>query len=434
MLIYDKSDAKLTAQEVRYWKRIFKSNLKIGVEIETNLNQSVSSSRAIEQLKTLLVPTNNVALFGKTGTYAVKGDGSLVNGVELCTVGRRIDFIDLYSQYKGICEAIFEHQPEMNARAGLHNHVLLDYSGSASCIEKPVPGIIMKNFIQLFRRHLPELVWITSTVKDDRCVTRRDGFCKSETLLNFTPVTRNISEFRNNNTGADRYQFVNMSPFVSQGDSISRFHFELRFPDGSIWPAQIAAQNVLYAAFIQKAIEISENGIINTGNKEEWAVTKSLFKAIRNPGMDNSTYGGENRNSNPATPEEYEMIKERGFEMLKLLKPNLDQFDKHVYLILKFLNEKPISILRRDHNDKQINVLYNETIKSMYNVDFSDCNSLIKIINAQAITSIATKDLWEAAAGEKLSCKRIDIQNKLFKISQVKEIGFDSELGTYVFK
>lgn len=432
MLIYEKSDVKLTTQEVRYWKRIFKSNLKIGVEIETNLHSRQNQSAVISALKTLLQPTENVSRFGKTGTYIVKGDGSLNNGVELCTVGRRIDFIDLYSQYKGICEAIFEHTPVMNSRAGLHNHVLLDYGNNYSSIEKPVPGLIMKNFIQLFRRHLPELVWITSTCNGSgNIITRRDNFCKSESMINFTPINRTISTFRNNATGRDRYQFMNMAPFESSEDDITKLHFELRFPDGSIWPAQIAAQNVLYAAFFQKAIEISENGLINTGTKEEWLETKSLFRAIRNSG--NSGLG-DNRESVPAEQEELDIIKERGFNMLKMLKPNLDQYDKHVYLILKFLNEKPISILRRDHLDAQINVLYNETIKSMYNVDVSDCQNLIKVINTQSLCNIPTKDIWELNAAEKLSCKKIDIQNKLFKLSQVKDIGFDSELGTYVFR
>jgi hypothetical protein len=148
-------------------------------------------------MHTFFQPTGRINDFGKYGVYQVKTDGSIQNGLELCTVGRRLDFLDLFVQYDNIINVMMMYEPNMYENAGLHNHVLFDYSDSYTCLEKPVPGIIFKNFCQLLRRYAPALVWLTSTVyhEGEDYITRMDYFCKGEELMRYTPINRTAEKY-----------------------------------------------------------------------------------------------------------------------------------------------------------------------------------------------------------------------------------------------
>jgi hypothetical protein len=52
-LSIESSDNRLTREEIAYWKRIFKSNIKIGVEIESYIDDDYSPSQTIEEMKNL---------------------------------------------------------------------------------------------------------------------------------------------------------------------------------------------------------------------------------------------------------------------------------------------------------------------------------------------------------------------------------------------
>lgn len=426
-LSYEKNDERINAEEVQYWKRMFRSNLKIGVEIETNLDTSINRSDATIELVRSLKPTNNFGNFGSHGVLTIKGDGSLENGIELCTIGRRLSFLDLYLQYRSITSHIFRFSPIMNQRAGLHNHVLLDYGVNYNSLEKFVPGVILKNFIQLLRRHLPELVWLTSTVKHTSSITRMKNFCDGTNLTRYTPLTRTIYEYKNKINSESRYTFINLNPLVATGDEITKFHFELRFPDGSLYPAQIASQNILYASMLIKAIELSEHGIINCGNSDLWEETKTLFAAIR------TDHNGD-RLSYPITETQQERIKERCKSMLLEFKSQINSFDTHSYGILSMLADKPISLMRREMDDKEINDYFHAIINNMYVHEIGDCDKISEIINLNKCTGAYSEDNWYTKISAMLEMSVSDIKNKMFKMSQVKQFYFDKELGTMLFK
>ena len=129
--------------ESSYWKKFIKNNLKIGVEIECSFEDH--SPR--QDLERLLRPTNNYSRFGESGINEVKGDGSLVNGVEITTVGRRVSFLELYFQYKHITDAMFAFDPAMGSHEGLHNHLLIDYGQNHNSLELTFNEIIIKMHI-----------------------------------------------------------------------------------------------------------------------------------------------------------------------------------------------------------------------------------------------------------------------------------------------
>lgn len=435
----EKREVTINAEEVLYWKRMIKSNLKIGVEIETCLQRGTSNSTCRDELTRLFKPTGSYGKFGDYGVMEVKGDGSLDNGIELCTIGRRLNYIDLYSQYEAITSNIIRYNPIMNERAGLHNHMLMDYGDEYNSLEKPMPGVIFKNFVQLIKRHLPELVYLTSTVNKEyngnKCITRMDRFCTADTLVKTTPLTRTVEDFKQKlsepQNSSGRYKFINTRPLkvTSDGNDIERFHIELRFPDGSIYPAQIASQNILYASILLKAVELSECGIINCGNAELWEETKTLYGEIRN-----CVDQYDNRVSSPLSVESENKIKLRCKDMLLEFKPQIDSFDTHTFAVLKILSETPISVLRRTMSDIEINTMFKSVLQNMYKVDLGDCVDLIELINLSKCIGSYSEDNWCASVARKLAVDKEVVKNNIFKLRNIKELEFDKEIGAFVFK
>lgn len=424
---------RINAEEVNYWKRMVKSNFKVGVEIETCIDNSIDESRVIRELSSAFMPTDDYGNFGVCGVVEIGTDGSLDNGIELATIGRRLSFIDLYNQYSTICNAIFEFSPDMNQRAGLHNHFLLDYGSGYNCLEKPLPGIIMKNFIQLIRRHLPELVWISSTVNpnnnEHNSITRMEDFCTANTLLRNTPIGKTISEYKNaldDGGYAGRYKFINLRPMEITDDEIKKLHYELRFPDGSIFPAQMAALNILYASMFVKAIELSELGIISTGGEELWEETKTLYNSLRN-------HIGERLSQRP-TDVQIERIKERCKIMIKEFKPQICDYDKHIYPILNILAETPISIMRSTaESDEKLNEQFDDMIANMFSTDITDCENVTEAILLNKILGSFSEENYIHTLAKELNEDPTVIKNKLFKLKEYKNMYFDAEIGSYVF-
>jgi hypothetical protein len=418
---------RLSSEAVRYWKKAFLANLKIGVEIEFATNGIGQSMK--EQLKNKFNATGKT-LFSGQGVYDVTGDGSIPQGVELKTCGRRLDFLNLYIQYKYYMDEI-KDRGFITERCGLHNHVLMDYNGEYTSLEQPVPGIIFKNFMQLLRRFAPELVWITSTIKHDSCITRYDGYCRADTMYQYTPVNKTAQSYISALVSSDRYRFANCIPMRVVDDQINRFHFELRFPDGSLWSAQIAAQNILYGALLIKAIELSELGIIDTGTVEEWEQTKMLYRAIR---QQHGAVFGDNRYSDPPTQEQINIIRNRAINTLKFLKSCISQYDTRAYRVLMFLAQEPISIMRRTKTDLQINQDFHELIKSMYVLDTSPFDSLINAINTMSVSGAVSPRQWTYQYATKTGKSFQEVEMDITKLEQIKQIAWDNELGTFVFK
>lgn len=428
MINIESRDNAITHQESRYWKRLFRSNLKIGVECEFEVIDE-NSYALMSALRRELEPTDAYNKFGKSGISGITTDGSLRNGIEVQFLGRRLDFLDLYIQYYYFYTLI-KNKATITERCGLHNHVLMSYNGISESLEKPVPGIIFKNFAQLLRKHSPELVWITSTCHTDYddSITRFDYFCQIGELMSTTPVGRDAQRYIGILRNSSRYRFLNTQPMVVTGDQIERFHFELRFPDGSIYPAQIAAQNILYAAFLMKAIEVSELGLMSTGRREEWEDTKLLYSSIRNRN------NGDERLSEPPIQEEIDSIMQRGRDMLKFLKPQLDSFDSHVYRILTFLNETPISIERRTKTDNQIVGEYHSLVNSMFRLDLSEYKNLIQTIITQEHTGCINQDIWCREVALKHNVSETYTRKQITYLENIKPLFWDNEIGSYVFR
>lgn len=424
----------LSSLEVDYWKRMALSNMKIAVEIESefrNLN-------VIRNLSNALNPTNSIAEFGTCGINAVKSDGSLLRGAETCTVGRRISFIDLYEQYKYIINKMIEYEPYISPRAGMHNHFLLDYTGMYNCLEKPMPGIILKNFLQLIKRYAPCMVWVTSTIKHDipGIITRKHTFCNHTSLYSTAIPSKTAGEIKRIIHNRDRYKFINLIPLITEEneDNIIRFHVELRYPDCSLFPAQMAAQNILHAALLYKAIELSEYGIIACSDDEDdWTEIKRLMNAIRT-----EDYTNGDRVSAPLPQSDVELVRSRSEEMIKELKSAIYAVDKNAYPILRQLAYEPISKMQFDvrttEGIKEINEFFDLIVSNIYDVSINpEYTDLIKTIVTMSIVGAASEAQWAYKAQATLSKNAKEIENKLTMLKLQKNLKFDVELGTYIF-
>ena len=188
------------------------------------------------------------------------------------------------------------------------------------------------------------MVWITSTIKHDipGIITRKYNFCNHTSLYSTAIPSKTAAEIRRTIYNGDRYRFINLIPLTTENeneDNISRFHVELRYPDCSLFPAQMAAQNILHAALLYKAIELSEHGIIAcSDNEDDWSEIKRLMNAIR---TDDYTSG--DRVSAPLSQNDVTLIKSRSEEMIKELKSAICAVDKNAYPILRQLAYEPIS-------------------------------------------------------------------------------------------
>ncbi len=416
---------RLSSEEVRYWKKFFLGNLKVGVEIEFDCIGDRSRFR--DQFIAKLGNGSEGFNFGKYGIKNLASDGSVPRGWELKTVGRRLDFLNLYIQYK-LYYDVFDGKATVSPNCGLHNHILIDYVDNSTSLEQDVPGIIFRNFCQLMRSFAPEFVWLTSTVKGDDYITRYEQYCMAEQLYSHTPVNKDAKNYAQILNNGGRYRFINTKYFRSTNDSISRFHLELRFPDGSIYPAQIASQNILWGAVLLKAIEVSEFGVIDTGTPSEWATTKELYGRIRN-----NVRAGSRLSSCP-NQENLDLIQQRGRDTLKFLKPSIAMYDVRAYRVLTFLNEEPVSIARRTKPDNQIVSEYHDLLKTMYVLDTEPYHDMIKAISLQEIKGAVSAKQWTYQIAQKSGKAFQEIETDLTKLDLIKPLVWDSELGTYVFK
>lgn len=421
-----KKQEGLNKFDVEYWKGIFNKNLKIGVEIECDFdNDDIDSEELIDELEDILKPTNNISVFGEYGVYKVDEDGSLPCGVEICTVGRRINFQDMVAQYYNIIRELPEEGLLLSSRCGLHNHFLLSYNERTNELEKNIPGVILKNFFQLCRLYFPAMVYITSTVESDGVVTRNNYFCNQDTLYKTSMINNTASEISNKLYGDDRYKAFNTGSmqFSSENpDEITKFHMELRFPDGSIYPVQIASQNVLYVALMNKAIKMSRYGILSLDEAIE--NSKELSTSIRNYGE----WRNNRRFSEAPNSDEIDRIKELGTDMLNTLKTEILEISKDAYDVLVSLNETPISKMRESLNDKEINQKLLEIVKKNYLEEEDE--DILKCICCTEITGQANEREWIDTFAKMNNVSKTSVTAKLKVLKNNYGFEFDRVLGS----
>lgn len=235
-----------------------------------------------------LQPSQSYGKVNPSGVVGVKTDGSLKGdkGVEIITVGRRVDYWEFFTMSKNIIDKVEEYGGYLNERTGSHMHVLTSYyeESGANEMEKPMPQIILANFHQLCRRYQNALVWMTTALSDPNHITRWEKFRVS--VLGISPVTRDMSQVIAEvarHAGGNKYGLVNYnSTRLNSKSDVDKFHVEFRQADSTMCPTYYAALACLHYAILVKAVEISRYGLLKVGDESWLKKAKDMKKVILN--------------------------------------------------------------------------------------------------------------------------------------------------------
>jgi hypothetical protein len=242
-----------------------------------------------QTLQNEMQPSRTYGQVSHSGVVAITTDGSLAGdkGVEIITVGRRVDYWEFYNMSKKIIDRVVELGGYINERTGTHMHVLTSYynegGGKINEMEKPMPQIIVANFHQLCRRYQNALTWMTMALDDPNHMTRWEKFRVS--ILDISPVLQDmhrvVQAIAANSGGSDggKYGFVNYNKCRFQGNDIENFHVEFRQADATLCPSWHAALACLQYALAIKAVEISRYGLLKIGD-ESWLKEAKRMKSI----------------------------------------------------------------------------------------------------------------------------------------------------------
>lgn len=294
-------------------------------------------------------PTNHYENVGPSGVVGVTTDGSLLgdHGVEIITVGRRVDFWEFYQMSKKIIDKVVDSGGYLNERCGAHAHLLASYYADTGVneMEKEMPEIILANFHQLCRRYQNAITWMTMALDNPLHMTRWEKFRVS--VLGVSPVMKDMRAVVNEvitNSGGNKYGWVSYNRVkFGKENNINTFHVEMRAADATLCPSAWAAIACMYYSLVIKAVEISRYGLLKVGEEDWLKKASKMKKAILNGCGD---YRDSNRLSNTEKVLDYkDAYVEESHDMLAQLKGILFKLGP-AYDILSKLADKPIALRR----------------------------------------------------------------------------------------
>jgi len=242
-----------------------------------------------QTLQDELQPSRSYGKVSHSGVVSITKDGSLLGdkGVEIITVGRRVNYWEFYNMSKKIIDKAVDLGAYINERTSTHMHVLTSYYDEGDSyineMEKPLPQIVLANFHQLCRRYQNALTWITMALDDPNHMTRWEKFRVS--ILEMSPVMKNMPEVvrtiagHSGGSGGGKYGFVNYNKCKFNGNDIENFHVEFREAEATLCPTWHAAIACLHYAMVIKAVEISRHGMLKIGS-ESWLREAKEMKSI----------------------------------------------------------------------------------------------------------------------------------------------------------
>jgi hypothetical protein len=186
------------------------------------------------------------------------------------------------------------------------------------------------------------LVWITSTGTTPDTFTRPLRFRRLPKPLNINGA-EDVDKFKswcsNNN---DRYAFTHLyhSSWIST-KRIKRFHIEFRCPDSLLSGTAISAIEILFSAFVRKAIRIGMDGAIAFNPKNK---TRAVKFARRMTGNEEFGYRDDHVTA-PLSDKEKRFLKQKTDAMIEWLKPELLHYGPEAYNVLKYMAKEPMSEL-----------------------------------------------------------------------------------------
>ena len=359
-----------------------------------------------QQLNKEFLPNNTYGLVNKTGVHSITTDGSLLGekGVEVITIGRRMDYWEFYKMTKNINQQTVSRGGYLNERCSTHMHLLASYYGKivpnsetssiparVSELEKDMPEIILANLHQLVRRYQNAMTWMMTGLDVPEHLTRWEKFRVS--VLPISAILNPMIEVKDQvagNAGGNKYGWINYNQvaFNEKGD-IKRFHVEFRACDSFLSPSATAAIACMYYALLIKAVEISRYGVVEIGDKVWLSQAQKVKDSLLN-NMKGYQDGDRFSDTSKLSPY-YGLLINESLELVRQLKHILIQIGP-AYEVLEKLAEKPISLRRCEGQtweqiENDLEVLINEegrieeTIREIIDLrHISECKNVFEWI------------------------------------------------------
>lgn len=424
-LIFNNRLGKLDTRETEYWQMMFRKILKVGEEFEVQAPRNTDLDDIYDYFRRAFNPSGSIHHHGQYGIKEVAHDGSVPHGVEVITVGKRFDWKEFYTMNKRVMDTFHDHDIYTSHHTGMHIHLLAGYTNNdLTELERNVPEIILANFYQLHRIFAPELYWIASGGSQDYAITRymlfrRPPFDFSATNTPMSIIREEMAE------KYSKYQMLNMNFCRFKGRELSTFHVEARYPDTHLSPAISTALVALEVALLNKAIELSQCGIISI-KQDEYDFKKLIFDKFVNFGT-----GDRESDSTDLDQEDIENLQLRTSAMIRWLKSELYNLNPVAYDILKKLSVTPSSLMRINGMSWQ---QIDEKLYTPRMMDREKLDKLMEMLILQQITDCPSNEEWISKASDRLQLPTDKTQQLLKDMSTEKVVVFDNELGSYMFK
>jgi len=311
------------------------------------------------------MPSNCYGHIAESGVHSITTDGSLLGkkGVEIITIGRRINYREFYKMSKRILDSSVGRGAYMNERCSTHMHVLASYYGKLAPntkdtgiptqineFERDMPEIILANFHQLCRRYQNAMTWMTMALDDPQKMTRWEKFRVS--VLQISAILdsmQRVKEKIHRNSGNNKYGWVNYDNMLfGKGGGVKRFHVELRGADGIMCPSAVAAVACMYYALVIKAVEISKYGIVEVGDEEWLERSIQIKEAMMNNMKDYNA--GDRFSHTKHLHKYYDDLVAESHDLVRQLKHILIKIGP-AYRVLEKLADRPIALRRCDGED-----------------------------------------------------------------------------------
>jgi hypothetical protein len=306
-----------------------------------------------------LQPSHSYGSINKSGVHSIVTDGSLLGnkGMEVITIGRRVDYFEFYRMTKEIIDSAVKKGAYVNERCSIHMHILAAYyanlvsdkggsmgiSNTVSELERSMPQIILSNFHQLCRRYQNAITWMTMGLTEKDRLTRWEKYRVS--ILNISSVPHSMSNVQkqvSENAGGNKYGWVNYNytRFDSAGD-VKQLHLEMRVCDCLLAPSAVAGIGCMFYALMIKAIEISRYGVLEVGNDDWLQNAKKVKEALLNNRK--GWKDGDRFCNTSKLYRYYDVLTRESLELVRQLKHILLDIGP-AYSILEQLAERPAAI------------------------------------------------------------------------------------------
>jgi hypothetical protein len=234
-----------------------------------------------------------------------------------------------------------------------------------------------------------------------------------------------VGEIQGDGKQAGRYMMVNYNPmqFSKDGSLINRLHFEIRCPDGNMSPSALTSFGVLFHAMLLKSVDLSVNGILERGDKDDADQNAHVCNLILN---NDGSYDGPRTSNTKQLNAYYPFLIERSLELVSLLRGDLSR-QGNAYNVLKRLAKRPCS-MRRASGDTW------ETIEKDLSATSKKAVSakVDMIIDTVAIVECADLGEWVGAAAEDGGVSKQDIEEHVKALQQNGQAFWDPSLGSLV--